>query len=187
MLIRTLIAAACVLAGSQAHAQTQPYAGMQERGVKALSEQQIEDLRKGRGMGLALPAELNGYPGPIHVLELGDQLALSPAQRHRLEDLYAAMKAEAVPLGERLIAEEAHLDRLFAQRTVTANTLAAATSTIGDTQGALRAAHLKYHLSTADLLDAEQIARYAQLRGYGGSPDASSSHGDHRRPGAHRP
>jgi hypothetical protein len=23
-------------------------------------------------MGLALPAELNGYPGPVHVLELGD-------------------------------------------------------------------------------------------------------------------
>ena len=45
-----------------------PYAGMQARPVKALSDQQIADLKAGRGMGLALPAELNGYPGPSHVL-----------------------------------------------------------------------------------------------------------------------
>ena len=57
-----------------------PYAGMQQRSVKALSEQQIADLRAGKGMGLALAAELNGYPGPIHVLELGDQLNLSSVQ-----------------------------------------------------------------------------------------------------------
>jgi hypothetical protein len=31
-----------------------PYAGMQHRAVKALSEQKIADLRAGRGMGLAL-------------------------------------------------------------------------------------------------------------------------------------
>ena len=49
-----------------------PYAGMQQRALKALSEDQIADLRAGKGMGLALAAELNGYPGPIHVLELCD-------------------------------------------------------------------------------------------------------------------
>ena len=42
-----------------------PYAGLEQRAVKALSEQQIADLRAGRGMGLALPAELNGYPRPF--------------------------------------------------------------------------------------------------------------------------
>ncbi len=48
-----------------AWAQThQPYAGLQARPVKALSDQQIADLKAGRGMGLALAAELNGYPGP---------------------------------------------------------------------------------------------------------------------------
>ncbi len=46
-----------------------PYAGMQTRPIKALSDQQITDLKAGRGMGLALHAELNGYPGPAHVLE----------------------------------------------------------------------------------------------------------------------
>jgi hypothetical protein len=36
-------------------------------------------------MGLALPAELNGYPGPIHVLELSDKLGLSAEQKSRIE------------------------------------------------------------------------------------------------------
>jgi hypothetical protein len=40
----------------------QPYAGLAGRSIKALSEQQIADLQAGRGMGLALAAELNGYP-----------------------------------------------------------------------------------------------------------------------------
>jgi hypothetical protein len=42
----------------------QPYSGMQTRPIKALSDQQVADLKAGRGMGLALAAELNGYPGP---------------------------------------------------------------------------------------------------------------------------
>ena len=61
---------------SVAFAQS-PYVGMQTRSIKARSDQQIADLKAGRGMGLALPAELNGYPGPAHVLELSDQLGLS--------------------------------------------------------------------------------------------------------------
>src|SRR3954469_25358405 len=81
-----------------ASAQHQPYAGLDARPIKALSEQQIADLRTGRGMGLALAAELNGFPGPLHVLELADQLALSAEQRAKVQDLFAAMKQEAIPL-----------------------------------------------------------------------------------------
>ena len=146
----------------------QPYAGLQTRPVKALSDQQVADLRAGRGMGLALPAELNGYPGPIHVLELADKLALSDAQRARMEALYEAMKAEAVPIGERLIAQETDLDGRFADRTITPAALIAATDAIGATQGALRAAHLKYHLLTAEALTPDQVRSYAVLRGYAG-------------------
>ena len=65
-----------------------PYAGMQTRPIKALSDQQIADLRAGRGMGLALAAELNGYPGPSHVLELADRLELSTDQRARVQRLF---------------------------------------------------------------------------------------------------
>jgi hypothetical protein len=45
-----------------------PYAGMQTRSVKALSDQQGTDLREGRGMGLARAAELDGYPGLLTFL-----------------------------------------------------------------------------------------------------------------------
>ena len=76
-----------------ADAQQQPYAGLEGRQVKALSDQQLADLRAGRGMGLALPAELNGYPGPMHVLENADRLDLSPGQRERTQRLFEAMGA----------------------------------------------------------------------------------------------
>ena len=50
-----------------------PYAGMQNRAIKALSDEQIAQLRAGKGMALALAAELNGYPGPLHALDLAEQ------------------------------------------------------------------------------------------------------------------
>ena len=115
---RTLVLCTFMLASTAAIAQT-PYAGMQTRPIKALSEQQMADLSAGRGMGLALAAELNGYPGPVHVLELADKLNLSPDQRAGIQRLFDSMKAEAVPLGARLIEQEADLDRQFAGRTVT--------------------------------------------------------------------
>ena len=68
--------------------------------MKALTEQQVSDLRAGRGMGMAPPAELNGYPGPMHVLELADRLNLSAEQRQRVQQLYDAMKVEAIAVGE---------------------------------------------------------------------------------------
>lgn len=143
-----------------------PYAGMQQRGLKALTEQQIADLRAGKGMGLALAAELNGYPGPMHALELADGLQLSADQKQQLHQLYEAMKAEAIAAGEKLIESERALDQEFAARKMTPVRLALLTAEIGERQGALRAVHLKYHLTTADLLTADQKHRYSKLRGY---------------------
>ena len=100
-----------------------PYAGMETRSIKALSEQQIADLKAARGMGLALPAELNGYPGPIHALEFGDQLGLFAEQKARIKDLFDSMKAEAVPLGAKVLEQEAALDQQFANHSVTAESL----------------------------------------------------------------
>jgi hypothetical protein len=163
-----LIAAALLmLAHGDAIAQSQqPYAGLQSRALKALSEAQIADLRAGRAMTLALAAELNGYPGPLHVVELADALALTPDQRARMQALYETMKAEAVPLGERLIAQEAELDRQFASRIVTEPILIAVTAQIGETQATLRATHLRFHLLTVEILTPDQMRRYGQLRGY---------------------
>ena len=164
---RAPIIAALILIAATAAAQT-PYAGMQTRTIKALSDQQVSDLNAGRGMGLALAAELNGYPGPAHVLEMADKLQLSADQRDRIEALFNSMKAEALPLGSKLIEQEAALDKQFANHTVTPESLKAATAAVAVTQGELRETHLKYHLSTADILSAAQMQKYAELRGYGG-------------------
>lgn len=164
---RALTAAILFIASGNVFAET-PYAGMQSRKVKSLSEQQVADLKEGRGMGLALAAELNGYPGPSHVLELGDKLELTPSQVAAVRTLFDSMKRESISLGAKLMEQESDLDGKFASHTITAGSLREATAAIARTQGELRETHLKYHLSTAALLDAEQMRRYAGLRGYGG-------------------
>ncbi len=153
-----------------------PYAGLQARSIKALSEQQLDDLGAGRGMGLALAAELNGYPGPSHVLELADQLELSADQRAKVQRLFDAMKAEAIPLGSRLIEQEAELDGQFAHHTVTPESLKASAAAIAGTQGVLRETHLKYHLLTGEILTPPQMLAYAALRGYGAGHQHQQHH-----------
>jgi Spy/CpxP family protein refolding chaperone len=170
--MRTIITSLLLLTGAvaasaqdQGHHHT-PYAGHQQRSVKTLSDQQVADLRAGRGMGLALAAELNGYPGPMHVLELADQLQLSGDQRQQVQRLFDSMKAEASSVGTSLIEQETALDRAFAANHISEAALSRLTSQIGETQGRLRAVHLKYHLTTHALLLPAQRERYARLRGY---------------------
>jgi Spy/CpxP family protein refolding chaperone len=177
----TILLSVAALVGSAAASlaqTTSPYAGQEQRSIKALSDREISDLTEGRGLGLAKAAELNGYPGPMHVLELADSLDLSSQQRAKMQELFAAMKAEAIPLGERLIGQEAELDKAFADKTITAATLAASTETIGATHAALRQAHLKYHLFAIEVLTPAQVQRYAELRGY--KSGMQHPHGRHR-------
>jgi len=53
---------------------------MQNRLVKSLSDDDLKELRRGRGWGLALAAELSGMPDPAHLLELKDQIPLTDDQ-----------------------------------------------------------------------------------------------------------
>src|SRR5262249_30252963 len=181
-----VIAVAALLVWTSASAQDHhPYAGMEQRAVKALSEQQIADLRAGRGMSMALPAEFNGYPGPAHVLENAEALSLTPDQLARTKALFESMKTEAIPLGERLIDEETMLDRLFATRRIDAASLETMTSQIGVTQAHLRETHLKYHLAMVEILSQSQIEKYRALRGYGppsDHPATGSTVTDHFEP-----
>jgi Spy/CpxP family protein refolding chaperone len=155
---------------------SQPYSGMQSRPIKALSDQQVADLKAGRGMGLALAAELNGYPGPSHLVELSDQLGLTSEQLSKLKGMFDAMKAETIPIGEDLVAQEEKLDRLFADNVISEQQLKAATENIGETQARLRNAHLSYHLRARAILQPSQIRRYAVLRGYGAEPQEPKHH-----------
>lgn len=143
-----------------------PYAGFERREAAGLSAHEVEDLRAGRGMGFALPAELNGYPGPLHALELADRLGLSSAQRARMQALMAAMRAETVPLGEALIAAERALDAVFRSGRATAAEVDQAVEAAALAWARVRAAHLRVHLATREAMSEHQRVMYARLRGY---------------------
>jgi len=178
IVLKAALGVAVIMAArTSAHAQTQhphPYSGFQMRQIKSLSDDQMADLTAGRGMALALPAELNGYPGPRHVLDLAGQLALTGEQHAGIESLFQSMRSEAVPIGRQLIDAEKELDRDFVARTITPERLKAATDVIGRLRGELRNTHMKYHLATAELLNSEQIRRYSELRGYAESAPSAT-------------
>ena len=165
----TTILLMCALLGGAAAAQSpvQPYAGQQNGDIKALSAREIADYLAGNGMGLAKAAELNGYPGPKHVLELSSQLELTAAQRAATESLFNTMQGEARAIGRDLVAAERDLDQLFAKQTITDDSLSRKLHDIGALQARLRAVHLRAHLEQARILTQRQRALYAELRGYG--------------------
>jgi hypothetical protein len=171
-----IMAAAALTSGAWAAGEA-PYAGWESREIKALSAEQIDDLRNGRGMGLALAAELNGYPGPRHVLDLADQLGLTIEQQVEAQRLLDEMQAQAIALGAEVIAGEAALERMFALGAALDASVQTATIELGRLQGALRGHHLRYHLAMRDLLSPHQVMRYRQLRGY--SAEGAHGHGAH--------
>jgi hypothetical protein len=154
-----------------------PYSGITERPIKALPAERIQDLRNGSGAGYALAAELNGYPGPRHVLELAAELKLSEDQLSKTRDLFSQMSQEAIALGITLIEREGELDAVFREGRANESNLIRLTSAIASTDGALRAAHLKYHLEMSDVLNEQQRKLYGVLRGYS---TPGTSHGGHK-------
>ena len=144
----------------------QPYAGLETRRTKALPEGQKADLLAGRGMGLALAAELNGYPGPMHVLEHGEALRLTAEQRAAVEALRDRMAGEAQAIGARIVVLEEELDTLFAGGAADTGRLAALTAALGAMNGRLREVHLVTHIAMRDELEPAQRDLYARLRGY---------------------
>ncbi|NQW09188.1 MAG: periplasmic heavy metal sensor [Alphaproteobacteria bacterium] len=142
------------------------YRGLTDRPIKALSADTIRDLRDGKGMSLALAAELNGWPGPRHVLDLAGPLALTDQQRQRVEAEFTAMQAVARTLGRDVIAAEADLEALFNREEPDDTSIRRTVDRIAALQGALRYTHLRHHLATTRILTPEQTARYAALRGY---------------------
>jgi hypothetical protein len=142
------------------------YAGEEKREIKSLSEADIEELKNGEGWGLAKAAELNGIPGPAHLLEMKDEIHLSTEQVRVIEDLYKKMKQAAIPLGLELIELERELNDHFANRTITDELLDGLLGRIAQVRKKLRYVHLSTHLKTPNILTPEQIALYNQLRGY---------------------
>jgi len=155
----------CAYSASE-HSHKSKYVGEEKREIKSLSESDIEELENGKGWGFAKAAELNGVPGPIHLLEMKKEIRLSSEQIQKIEDIYQKMKKQAIPLGLELIELERRLNYHFANRTITDNLLHKLLGEIVQVRKKLRYAHLSAHLKTPDVLTFEQITLYNELRGY---------------------
>ena len=164
-------------------AQESPYVGFENRSIKALSDQQIDEYQQGHGMGFALAAELNGYPGPKHVLEMAERLGLTADQILELEAIFQRMQSSAVDLGTQIVDREDYLDGLFESGGIDEGLLRDELAEIAELQGELRAAHLIAHLETTRVLTGAQIQTYLELRGYesGETLDQNQHSGHHGR------
>ena len=145
-----------------------PYAGRYDPDVppRALTAEEIDQIERGQGAGFALPAELNGVPGPRHVLDMADELGLSAAQRTRVQAISDDMGEAAISAGQRYLDGAQRLEEDFRLGTLTEAELPDRVADVARLAGELAAAHLLAHLKTADVLTAEQIVEYNRLRGY---------------------
>lgn len=176
--MRRILVVVALLFASASHAQQPPYAGQQERELKALSTEQVRQYQAGAGMGYAKAAELNHFPGPMHALQLADQLKLTAEQRAATQRLMDRHKAEARALGTELVTAERELEQLFRGGKVDEAALARAVRTTAAVEGEYRLAHLETHRRMRELLTDDQVRRYDESRGYlsGQAPQHGQRH-----------
>lgn len=167
----------CATSLSALSAQPSTYSGQETRDIKALTSQEIESLLAGKGMGFAKAAELNGYPGPAHVLELADKLELAPEQHARTRIIFQRMEETSRALGGQLVGAERNLDLLFRSGQIDPSSLRAAVERVAGLQAQLRLAHLQAHLEQTAVLTPQQSAAYSKLRGYDAQMPDHTGHG----------
>ena len=171
-----LLALVCLLPACASNHSSE-YVGEEYRAIKSLSADDIKELRAGGGWGLAKAAELNGVPGPAHILEMASAIELTPTQQAEIQAIYQQMKSEAVSLGNQLIQLEAALNSHFADGSINQAILEQSVQDIERVRVQLRLAHLSAHLQTPNILTPEQISLYNELRGYSQDPCANIPQG----------
>ena len=177
--MKRMLTAALLALAAPVFAQHQPYAGQQERDIKALSPAEVTQYISGAGMGNARPAELNRFPGPMHVLELADELALTTDQKASTRALMDAHKSEARAIGAKRVDSERALEALFRSGRVEEIVLARSVREAAALEGEYRLAHLETHRRMRALLTEEQVARYVGLRGYDDASNATHERRHH--------
>ncbi|MEM0962428.1 MAG: hypothetical protein AAGK21_07850 [Bacteroidota bacterium] len=175
-LLLLLATALAVPAGAQHGANGHGATGRDAQVPSGLSADDVRGLLTGGGLGMARPAELNGYPGPLHVIELAEPLQLTDEQLETAQQLREAMLAEAVPLGRQLVDAEQALDAVFAAGDATEADIEQAVSHAASVHARLRAVQLRTHLAMRDALTDDQLRAYGRLRGH-----ASPAGGHQRR------
>ena len=134
--------------------------------IRSLTAEELAQVERGEGAGFALPAELNGVPGPRHVLDVADELALSGQQVTEVRAVADEMRVAVIPAGNRYLEALQALEEDFRSGTLTAGELPGRVAEVARLEGELATAHLVAHLETAELLTPEQIEAYNRLRGY---------------------
>lgn len=172
--MRKLIALLIFAAACRPDPAPSPYRSQQESPVRGLSSEEVADLLAGRGAGYARTAELNSYPGPRHVIDLGERLELSAAQRATSQLIFERMQREAIRLGALIVARERNLSGAFADHSISSGELEARVDSLARLYGRLRATHLRAHLEMTAILSPHQVEAYDRLRGYG---DHEHDHG----------
>jgi len=170
LILPILMLAVTAQANDDSHSKGSKYAGEEKRSIKSLSPDDIAELKRGGGWGLAKAAELNGVPGPAHLLEMKDKIPLTKDQVMAINKTYKQMKAQAIKQGEHLIVLEQELELQFRSGSITPDALRASLIKIANVRMELRFTHLAAHLKTPDILSKDQIRKYNELRGYS-NPD----------------
>jgi len=122
------------------------------------------NIATGRGFGMAFAADQNGYPGPLHILELKDRLKLTAEQEAKAQAMMAAVLAESRFKSARLLHAEAKLAQLFASGQADEASVRAAVADVENARTEVRLVHLMTHLKTRDLLTDEQRRLYNEAR-----------------------
>ena len=152
--------------GNQHNNLRSPYVEQLDSPVRGLSESEVDNLLNGQGAGYARMAELNGYPGPLHVLDLRSPLNLSAQQTKEIQAVFEQMQSRAKSLGQTIVTKEQKLSDAFASDSITNAELEKQTIELAQLYGQLRKTHLQAHLQINPLLSAEQIQKYNEIRGY---------------------
>jgi Spy/CpxP family protein refolding chaperone len=141
------------------------------------------NIATGRGFGMAFVADQNGYPGPLHILELKDRLKLTPEQEARAQGLMTATLAESRTKSARFLEAEAKLRQLFASGQADEASVRAAAVEVERARTEMRLVHLLTHIKTRGVLTDEQRHLYHEARW--GARRPMGPHGD--SPGAGGP
>jgi Spy/CpxP family protein refolding chaperone len=123
-----------------------------------------KNIATGRGFGMAFAADQNGYPGPLHILELKDRLKLTAEQEAKAQAMMAAVLAESRPKSARLLEAGAKLRQLFASGQADEAAVRAAVAEVEKARTEVRLVHLMTHLKARELLTDEQRRLYHEAR-----------------------
>ncbi|MBC8258066.1 MAG: hypothetical protein H8E38_03530 [SAR324 cluster bacterium] len=151
------------------HNTESPYIGQEKWEIKSLSPDDVKGLLEGLGTpfgGMAKLGELNGYPGPRHVLDLSEKMNLTESQKIQIEGIFNEMKIESIKLGRQIIEVEKQMNEEFGNQSISKESLQIKLKKSAKIYGQLRFVHLKAHLQMIQILSQRQIILYNQLRGY---------------------